>query len=233
MPCQHYKEALIEAAASGSEPQGELRAHLDACANCRAAFEQEQLLFVSVDAGLRVSANAEVPASLLPRVRARLGEESVPRYSWFTNRIVLASAAVIVVAFFAARAVWRPNTVQSPVESIGKTSAPPQVTPSLQTHEAVVVSPVEKNAVSQRKFAISKNTSVHETQVKGKTMPEVLVPRDQEVLLAKYAEQWSLRKRAPLLLAHNSDSTVLEPLQVPPIQIAELDVKPLAEEISQ
>jgi hypothetical protein len=233
MPCQHYKEALIEAAASGSEPQGELRAHLDACANCRAAFEQEQLLFASVDAGLRVSANAEVPASLLPRVRARLDEESAPRRGWFANPLVLASAAVLVVAFIAARAVWRPNTVQSPVESVGKTSAPPQVTPSPQTHEAVVAPPVEKNRVSQQQFTIAKNTPVHETQVKGKTMPEVLVPRDQEVLFAKYAEQWSLRKHAPLLLAHNSDPTVLEPLQVPPIQIAELDVKPLAEEISQ
>jgi len=60
-------------------------------------------------------------------------------------------------------------------------------------------------------------------------MPEVLVPRDQEVLLAEYAEQWSLRKR-PLLLAQEFDATVLSPLQVAPIQIDELGVKLLAEE---
>ncbi len=73
MLCKHYKVALIEAAASSAQPQGDLRAHLEACASCRAAFEQEQSLFASIDAGLHVAANAEVPASLLPRVRAVAG----------------------------------------------------------------------------------------------------------------------------------------------------------------
>jgi len=44
MPCEHYQNALIEAAA-GFEPKGELRAHLAACAACRTAFAQEQSLF--------------------------------------------------------------------------------------------------------------------------------------------------------------------------------------------
>ena len=79
MLCEHYKEALIEAAASGAEPHGDLRAHLDGCAGCRAAFEQEQALFASIDGGLRVTANADVPASLLPRVRARLHAEPFRR----------------------------------------------------------------------------------------------------------------------------------------------------------
>ena len=60
-------------------------------------------------------------------------------------------------------------------------------------------------------------------------MPEVLVPRDQELLLAEYAEQWSLHKR-PLLLAQEFDATILAPLQVAPIQIDGLGVKLLAEE---
>src|SRR5229473_7955540 len=104
MPCKHYKDALIEAAAGGAEPRGELRAHLSGCIDCRAAFEQEQSLFASIDAGLHATANAEVPGSLLPRVRASLDEVSAPRRIWVTNWLVLASAAVLVVAFFAARA---------------------------------------------------------------------------------------------------------------------------------
>jgi hypothetical protein len=227
MLCQHYKEALIEAAAGNVQPQGDLRAHLDACASCRAAFEQERSLFASIDAGLHVTANAEVPASLLPRVRARLDEESAPRRIWATNWLVLASAAVMVVAFFAARAVWPPNTVQRPVERVGKTSAPPP-----QNHIAVAPPPVEKNPESPRQLVIARNSMEHGTLLSGKTMPEVLVPRDQELLLADYAAQWSLHKRAPLL-AQDSDSTILAPLQVAPIQIAELDVKLLAEEKSQ
>ena len=227
MPCRHYKEALIEAAASSAQPQGDLRAHLDACASCRAAFDQEQALFASIDAGLHATANAEVPASLLPRVRARLDEVSAPRRIWVTNWLVLASAAVIVFALFAARAVWRPNIVQKPVETAGKTSVPPP-----QNLDHVVAPPVEKNSAPQRQFAIAKNPVAQETSVRGKTMSEVLVPRDQELLLAEYAGQWSLHKRAPLL-AQDADATILAPLQVAPIQIVELDVKLLADEKSQ
>jgi hypothetical protein len=232
MPCQHYKEALIEAAARSVERQGELRAHLDACPACRAAFEQEQSLFASIDAGLHITANAEVPASLLPRVRARLDEESVPRRIWATNWLVLASAAVIVVALFAARAVWRPNILQNPLETAGKMSVPRRATPPTQSQTPVVAPPVEMNFSSRRQLAIAKNSPARETFVKRKTTPEVLVPRDQEVLLAEYAEKWRLHKRAPLL-AQDADATILVPLQVAPIQIAELDVKLLADEKSQ
>jgi hypothetical protein len=232
MPCRHYKDALIEAAASGAELQGDLRAHLDACASCREAFEREQSLFASIDAGLRVTANAEVPASLLPRVRARLDEVSAPRRVWGTNWMVLASAAVIVVAFFAARAVRRPNVVQRQVEMVGNTGAPSQVTPSPRNQIPVASTPMEKNSSSSRQVAIAKNSPAPVTLITGKAMPEVLVPRDQEVLLAEYAEQWRLHKRAPLV-PQGFDATVLAPLQVAQIQIDELDVKLLADDKSQ
>jgi hypothetical protein len=63
-------------------------------------------------------------------------------------------------------------------------------------------------------------------------MPEVLVPRDQDALLASYAEQWSQRKRAPLV-ASNFDPTNLSLLQISPIQIDQLDVKLMTEEHAQ
>jgi hypothetical protein len=232
MPCKHYKNALIEAAASGAQPQGDLRAHLDACTSCRAAFAQDQSLFALIDTGLHATANAEVPASLLPRVRVGLDEAAATRSGWPTHWFALASAVLVVVAFFAARVVWHTNVVQKPVETARKTSVPPQLTPPPENHNAAVVRPVEKNPVLRRQFVISKNLPAHETLVNGKTMPEVLVPRDQEVLLAEYAEQWRLHKRTPLL-AQDSDGTILALLQVAPIQIAELDVKLLADQKSQ
>jgi hypothetical protein len=229
---QTFKDALNAAAASGAEPQDELRAHLAGCAECRAAFEQERALFASIDAGLYVAANAEVPASLLPRVRARLDEESAPRSIWATNWLVLASAAVMVVAFFAARALWRPSAVHQPVELAGRPVVPPLVTAPPQNHEPVLVPRVEKNSASRRQLAIAKNPQAHETLAGGKTMPEVLVPRDQEILLAGYSDVWRIHKSAPILDL-DSGATILAPLQVAPIQIAELDVKLLADERSQ
>jgi hypothetical protein len=227
MPCEHHKEALIEAAANGFQPQGELRAHLDACAACRAAFEQEQSLFASIDAGLHVTANAEVPPSLLPRVRAGLQQESALSRSWLTNGLVLASAAGVLFTLFAARAVWRPNVVQKPVEMAGKPSVSPP-----RNHGRVIKPLAVENSGPQRQLAMVKNPLAHETLVIGKTMPEVLVPRDQEVLLAEYAKLWRLQKPAPLL-AQDADATIIVPLQVAQIQIDELDVKLLAEEKSQ
>jgi hypothetical protein len=227
MPCQHYKDALIEAAASGVSPQGGLRVHLDACAACRATFEREQSLFASIDAGLRVTANAEMPASLLPRVRARLDEESAPHRVWRLNWFVLASAAVMVVAFIAAHTLWRPSITEKPVETAGKVDAKPP-----QNQNPSLAPSVQNNSPSQRQLAVGKNSPVPETLVRGKALPEVLVPRDQEVLLAEYAEEWRLYKRAPLI-AQGFDATVLELLQVAQIQIDELDVKLLADDKSQ
>lgn len=232
MPCEHHKDALIEAAAGGAALQDDLRVHLDSCLDCRAAFEQEQALFASIDVGLRVTANDEMPASLLPRVRARLDDESAPRRVWGTNWLALASAAVMVVAFLAARVVWRTNDMQKPVELAGKTSAPPQVTPSPRDQAPVAAPRMEKNSSRQRLLAIAKTPPVHQTLVSAKAIPEVLVPLGQEVLLAEYAEQWRFHKHAPLV-AQSFDATVLAPLQVAQIQIDELDVKLLADDKSQ
>ena len=227
MPCKHYKEALGEAAASGSEPQGELRAHLAACADCRAAFEREQSLFASIDAGQQLTANTEVPASLFPRVRAALAEETMPTRGWVIPWFALASAAVVFVAFFAARAFWHTNVAHQPVETAGNSSVPPP-----QKRETVAVPPVNKNSVSTHPLAVVKKSPMFESLPQLKSTPEVLVPRDQELLLADYAEQWGLRKQ-PLLVAQDFDATILAPLRVAPIQIDELGVKPLAEEKAQ
>jgi hypothetical protein len=69
-------------------------------------------------------------------------------------------------------------------------------------------------------------------QVGTSVVADVLVPRDQELLLARYSEQWRLRK-TKTVLAEVSSETTLEPLQLAPIQIDQLDVKLLAEGQSQ
>jgi hypothetical protein len=230
MPCEHYKDALIEAAAAG--PQGELRAHLDECASCRTAFAEEQSLFAAIDSGLHATVNAGVPVSLLPRVRARLDEAVAPQSRWVSDWLVLVSAtAVVIVAFFAARTVWQTNVDHKRVETTARTNVRPPASPS-QKPSRVVEPPVEKDHDPRRQFAIAANSLARETAVHGKTEPEVLVPRDQEVLLAEYAAEWSLHKRTPLV-PQDSDATIMAQLQVAPIQIDELGVKLLAEEKQQ
>ncbi|MGH9675763.1 MAG: hypothetical protein ACRD36_01565, partial [Candidatus Acidiferrum sp.] len=132
MPCEHYKDALTETAVIGAEPQGEFRAHLAVCAPCRAAFAAEQSLFYSIDIGLHANANADVPATLLPRVRARLSEESSPDRSWGSVRLVLAVAATMAIVFLMTQLHWRSGTVHQPTntaanrEPLRPAIAPPQ-----------------------------------------------------------------------------------------------------------
>jgi hypothetical protein len=232
MPCKHNKDALIEAAASGAEPQGDLRAHLADCADCRATFQQELSLFASIDAGLNATANAGVPASLLPSVRARLDEVLVPHRIWVNNWLALASAAVILAAFLTARAVRHTNVTQTPVATAVNAMVPPPATLPPQNHNTAVEPHAEKNGVPRNQIVIAKNHPAPKSLVRGKSTPEVLVPHDQEILLAAYAEQWSLHKH-PVLLAQKYDPTILSPLEVAPIQIDELGVKLLADEKSQ
>lgn len=232
MPCKHYKDPLIESAASGARPKGDLSVHLAGCVVCRATFAEEQALFSSIDAGLHVTANAEMPASLLPRVRARLVEAAAPRRMWTPNWFALAGTTAMVVAFVAARALWRTNFDQVPGRTATNVSTSAPVVPPTQSQDPNVPPSMSKNSVSPPRTARTMNTVPRETLASHNTALEVLVPRDQEDLLVGYAQQWNQRKHAPLVAA-NFDATNMSPLQISLIQIAQLDVKLMTEEQAQ
>jgi len=230
MPFEHYKDALIEAAASGAEPEGELRAHLEACDSCRAVFAEEQTLFASIDAGLHAKVNTEVPTSLLPRVRARLDEASAPQRSWPLNWFVLAGATAVIAAFLVASVAWRPHVEQNlPTNSARSNPSTPVFSPPPQDHAQAPEPSVKNTPFPRPQTFLAKNFKNSGLPAVRDAIPEVLVPRDQEALLAEYAAQWNLHKRAPLV-TRDSDATIVAQLQVAPIQIDELGVKLLAEE---
>jgi hypothetical protein len=222
MPCETFQNALVEAAASGLQPQGELRAHLDACPACRTAFVQEQSLFSSIDSSLRAAVNAEIPASLLPRVRASIAEEPAVTRGWIPGWLAMAGAAAMLVALIAVLTVRRTSLGQLPATTASKASAPAPNVPPQKTQNPNPALPASTNFVSPVRTAGTHLPAPHNA------MPEVLVPRDQEALLASYAEQWNQRMRAPLVAAK-----VFSPLQIAPIQIDQLDVKLMAEEQAQ
>jgi hypothetical protein len=59
--------------------------------------------------------------------------------------------------------------------------------------------------------------------------PEILVPPDQEILLARYADQFRRHNQSSATLLPEVAPDQTDQLQVPLIQIAELEVKPLAD----
>ena len=93
MPCKQNK-AVVDAAASGRELPGVLRAHVNACADCRALFAQETALLAAIDSRLRQNVTAEPPLAFLKRVQAHLADEHPSQRKWSP-----AWAAACAVAF--------------------------------------------------------------------------------------------------------------------------------------
>ncbi len=231
MSCEHYENALTDAAAIGAEPLGELRAHLVECASCSASFAEEQALFAGIDSSLRSAVNTEVPPSLLPRVRLGLDEIVSPQPHLNLGWTVVVSAAFVSALLFFAYAIRQNPFTVHPIESAKNQSGTPKITES--AHGPLVSTPSGKSGLhSLRPRAVVRSSLLPELPLSARSVPEVLVPHDQELLLASYARQWSSRKRAPLI-AGDANQSAVALLEVSLIQIPELDVKPLAEGNSQ
>ncbi|HXJ05249.1 MAG TPA: hypothetical protein VNH65_09135 [Candidatus Acidoferrum sp.] len=222
MPCENYREALTEAAATGAAPSSELRSHLDGCESCRAAFAEERQLFAAVDAGLRASANAEVPASLLPQVRAKLNELAVPRRSWIPAYVAVAAAAAIVIGIVFTRGVGHHVPEQGPQMAAAALSVVPTETktvPAAVPHVETSAPPSKGRL--HRPLRIAPVAPVEEVAV--------LIPAGQkqaiDTLLASVQQG---EVKADVLFAEKPDEPLQE-LQVSPLEISPIEMKPLVD----
>jgi hypothetical protein len=219
MPCEHYKDALIEAAVSSAQPQGELRAHLDACAACRAAFEQEQSLFGSIDAGLCVISNTEVPASLLPRVRARMLHEMPSRKRWIPAWVAVAASVALFIGFLSFRGV-RHDVRGWPIESN-------QVVRSLPSVEGPASRPGNPPTEQVSYTSARRHRPNQANPSPDPEEPRALVPAELPEVIARLID--GLRRgevKGEVLLADGS-SHQSQDLQIAPLKVAPIDVKAL------
>jgi hypothetical protein len=223
MLCEYYKDALIDAAASGVALSGELREHLAECASCRATFAQEQSLFAAIDTGLHAAANAGAPPSLLPPVRARLDEVATPRLAW-VQPLVFASAgvALALVVFLMAR----PHRVaREEAAKQGLVAIPASTSPVVNTNRQETSSEGHQIALLVHHSRTSQNsTKAHSA---ASSNPEVLVPPDERDGLAQLVASLNeYRGLATALLARvpeKNDSLI----GVDRLQIDALEIKPL------
>jgi hypothetical protein len=222
MPCENYREALTEAAATDSAPSRELRSHLAACASCRAAFTEQQHLFAAIDTGLRASANTDVPPSFLPRVRASLEKISDLQRRWTPFLIFAAASAAIVLMVFIAT---RPRHAMSDTQARQVFSAPPREKPETSARsEANGTRAIAASSHSYRAEPLRNSPPANSA---SSSQFEVLVPPEEREALARFI---SLQpERTELVIAvvapARDDKDML--LNVKPLEIAELAVAPL------
>ncbi len=232
MPCENYREALIQAAAA-AEAEGfalshELRSHLDACASCGAAFAQERQLFAAIDTGLRSAANAEVPVSLLPLIRARLEEVTAPRFQWRGALIFVAASAVAVLAVFIAVRPRRAMHGQEAAQS-SLTASTPYVETSPKTPTGSGANGLSTTVASSRLQGIRQHKNSAEVNLSAANAAEVIVPPEERDAFARFISSQSVRNDAPAisLAAVGVPERKDEPMSLAPLRIAELEVKPL------
>jgi hypothetical protein len=232
MPCEHYLQDLIEAAAADGALRYEARKHVEGCATCSAALADEQTLFAAIDAGLRHNADAEFSPSFLARVRAGAETEPVSgRKHEFALSWALVGAAALVVLGISLTQSFR-GEKQSRIRS---TTASVQVVPTIGNEAPRESDITTKNdSFTKKSYRAGTDTSTSSrsravsVSIVRTSAPEVLVPAGQRDLLLRYLEGLNAAKSVSTInpgLAHQVNITQRE---IPPIEISELVIKPLA-----
>jgi hypothetical protein len=222
MPCENYREALIEAAAVDARLSAKLRSHLDACVSCRAAFVEETQLFAAIDAGLRTAANAEVPPSFFSGVRASLLDDSASQRGW-KPFLIFAAAAVAIVLTVLITARPRPTIDDNQAKQIF--SAAPRERPEASARGEA--SGTRPTVASSRSYRTQHQRNPAPANSVSSNARDVLVPSEEREAFARFIG--SQRERSGVVIAvvpaaaDNKDQR----LSVEPLEIAELEVKPL------
>jgi anti-sigma factor RsiW len=233
MSCERIRENLIDAIAAG-EPEfsAELARHLLSCDGCRAFYETEARLFLSMEKGIRTIVDQLVPISLLPRVRERLDESAAPR-KWIYALVPV--AALLVFAALAAAPSMRHwfETAEGRVASVRNKAT------AAAKNEALSAMPdtgmVASRSVVSNSSRRSLKTHLAPPAKKEAEVLEVLVGEDELRGLALLSSTVYRKPEIANALLHPiipaEESTQPIVLQkIVPLEVAGLEICPLAEE---
>ena len=216
------------AAALGGVPanrRAELNTHLAECAACRAEFERQRELLAAIDRGVAASVAAEPSADLAARIREHLREQPAPAASWLSGWIPAAAGAMAVFVFVAVWLARRPHIAPGnpePVISQTPLTAPPAPSPAETSMPAKMFDAVARPAPHR---VIQSHRQVVRGAAARDSMPEVLVPRGQEVAVMRlYALLQRDRGLAASLAADEKPDSIVPPeLKIAPLVVAPLE----------
>jgi len=223
MLCDKYKDALIDVAAGGAVPVS-LREHVGVCARCRATLDAQQTIFTMVDAGLRSRTNVGVPANFDHRVRAAIEIQISAqgrRHSSVFGFASMAAAAAVVLAILLTHNLnqKRKEKPYSAVEQAGlSVSHSPTARGEIQ--------PSSRRSLRSRGSASNVPRRLNGA-APGNDGVDVLVPEGQEELLVKYMEGIAARRPRVAISASLQHEQDMKPVEVSPVEISALVVKPL------
>lgn len=215
MLCEECRSAITDALASGSM-SSRLQAHLQSCEACGVAFAGEKALFTAMEVALGDTANADVPVSLVPTVRAAIAGEAAPsprlRVVWSLAPTLVAVSLILIV--FSPRILRHSHSSNVSVV---------EVTPDRR--DRVSMKADSTAAVPRLSASVRQRHATQRAIPRVARGPRVIVPADSEAAVLRYAA--FLRRRADLAksLAAAQAQT---PAQIKPLEIAEIRSEPLS-----
>ncbi len=226
MPCEKYQDALIDLAAGGSEVISAVREHLNVCASCRSYLEQEQVLFASVDSGVRQTINAPLPASLLQRFQPRLAQETsvklAPRMNWTYAAVAAFALVGLTLLILGPQSTpERRASKDSPEMFVEENAA---AGPTLSAPLPLSFPPGTSRAV--RRTSQTTQPLTRPARIEG---PQILVSPEERDAFARFISNVSERKELAAALVSPSPEKETEALKVEALQISWLEIEPLQE----
>lgn len=190
MNCQQCRKKIHDSLAAGEpRPAAEVAAHENSCEACSQFHVAQLPLFRSLEIGLRMIANAPVPASFLPGVRARLEQDPVFHHAAMPRWSFVAVAAVAVLVVSAAYALRHPakqfHLPQNISAPTSQTAANPETSTIPLRESARVFSPPASTRVIRATPSTAARqviVSAEECQAYAKFLAEV--PGQEAVALA-------------------------------------------------
>jgi len=226
MSCQQIQREILDRLAAGEVSlPGRLTAHQEACAECASYYRAQAQVFQSIDDGLSAVANAPMPPSLLPGVRARLDEPQAPRVFPF-HRWTLAAFAAIALAAVAFTFLWhRPTRLSNTVPEVAHVTAPRTVEPKL---DAPVIGETAKQVEAMRhpreRFSESKLPVVEPQE---EPAPEVIVLAEEREAFARFIAQVPRNPETALALTRPLPKVDGSAVEIALLMIKPVEVKPL------
>ena len=215
MTCEKYREALIEGAATGGELEGSLANHLNGCTQCRARLQHEQWLFAAIDDALRTKVNERPRSGFLACVRTQVSKEGLPKSRW-SPVWALAGAALALALIAVAHPGARPaRTLNTPTISARQ---------SLESAQSGRGSTEDSDARGRVRQHLTKQAV---TRRAARREPEVLVPPDEGKAFAQFVARLGRRDEVAQAFVSPAADENNELSQMPPVEIARLQLKPL------
>lgn len=224
MFCESCLEKLSDATLRGERMPVDAQEHLERCASCREAVSRRKALFERVEWELGSLVNADVPPSLVPKVRARIAEK---RHSW-RLRPALVYAAAFAALLGIAIVFGERRRSPSHIETASAYPAGPAITETSRPSPGVSL-PVNAAPAGRESSAASGKSRVL-AAVKMRSEPEVLISTDEQLGLLRYEAILRARVSAATVVAAGETQQPIKPLEIAELDLKRLAIEPLAGE---